>query len=297
MTFAWVIARMRLAASTLLLAMAMRSRNSDVPRKAAAAVEWCKAASKSGIKWQYVFTPQNVMERLTGNRFGDLARACAPALQNLFSETTAQPELPLFGARSDNDAEQFFTKAVFDSLPLRAKKAANDALELYRFFEKKEEVPNFAPVFSALLGPYDEACKTTIIKRLRDNLPATPVDQRDWFEPYMGDADKKNVKHYENMAKNLKRGLVYGNPHSVIGLLRSCLDFALNDKSKIGGVFEAVNVGFRFDGVRSFFDQVSAVNDFRNTYVAHAEKELKDAAIAAKNLKSWIATLSQIVAT
>ena len=32
----------------------------DVPRKAAAAVEWCKAASKSGTKWQYVFTPQNV---------------------------------------------------------------------------------------------------------------------------------------------------------------------------------------------------------------------------------------------
>ena len=38
----------------------------DVPRKASAAVEWCKAASKGGVKWQYVFTPQNVMEGLTG---------------------------------------------------------------------------------------------------------------------------------------------------------------------------------------------------------------------------------------
>jgi len=272
-------------------------QDSDVPRKAAAAVEWCKAASKSGTKWQYVFTPQNVMERLTGNRFGDLARACVPALQNLLSERTTQPELPLFGARADNDAEQFFTKEVFDSLPLRARKAANDALELYRFFEKKADVPNFAPVFSALLGPYDEACKVAIIKRLQDKLPATPVDQRDWFEPYWGDIDKKTLSHYQGMAKNLKRGLVYGNPHSVIGLLRSCLDFALNDKTVIGGVFEAVGAAFRFEGARAFLDQVSAVNDFRNTYVAHAEEDLKDAAIAEKNLKSWIVTLSEIVNT
>ncbi|TYR36066.1 restriction endonuclease subunit R [Mesorhizobium microcysteis] len=270
-------------------------QDSDVPRKAMAAIEWCKAASKGTVKWQYVFTPQNVMERLTGNRFADLARACVPALQNLLSETTSQPELPLFGPRSDDDAEIFFGKEVFHALPLRAKKAATDALELYRFFEKKEEAPNFAPVFSALLGPYDEACKTTIVKRLQGNLPTTPVDQRDWFEPYMGDADKKNLKHYENMAKNLKRGLVYGNPHSVIGLLRSCLDFALNDKSKIGGVFEAITAAFRFDGARSFLNEVSAVNDFRNTYVAHTEKELRDAATANSNLKSWVATLSRIL--
>jgi type III restriction enzyme len=208
-----------------------------------------------------------------------------PALHNLLSETTAQPELPLFGRRSDDDAELFFSKAVFDTLPIRARKAANDALELYRFFEKKAEAPNFAPVFSALLGSYDEACKAAIIKRLHDKLPSTPVDQRDWFEPYMGNADKKNLKHYENVAKNLKRGLVYGNPHSVIGLLRSCLDFALNDKSKIGGVFEAVNTGFRFDGARSFLAEVTAVNDFRNTYIAHAEKELRDAAAAKSQLK------------
>ncbi len=37
----------------------------DVPRKAVAANEWCKTASKSGAKWQYVFTPQDLMEKLT----------------------------------------------------------------------------------------------------------------------------------------------------------------------------------------------------------------------------------------
>jgi type III restriction enzyme len=74
------------------------------------------------------------------------------------------------------------------------------------------------------------------------------------------------------------------------------LDFALNDKSKIGGVFEAVNAAFRFDGARSFLAEVTAVNDFRNTYIAHAEKELRDATGAKANLKSWVGTLSRIVA-
>jgi type III restriction enzyme len=269
-------------------------QDSDVPRKAAAAIEWCKAASKGPVKWQYVFTPQNVMERLTGNKFADLARACAPALQNLLSESTAQPELPLFGPRPDNDAEDFFGKGVFDSLPIRAKKAATDALELFRFFEKKTEAPNFAPVFSALLGSFDEACKAMITARLQPSMPATAVEQRDWFEPYMPSMDKKKLDHLSGMAKNLKRGLVYGNPHSVIGLLRSCMDFALNDSTKIEGVFKAITTAFRFEGSRALFDKVAAVNEFRNTYIAHAEKELRDGKLASQNLKSWVVALSAV---
>jgi type III restriction enzyme len=269
-------------------------QDSDVPRKAAAAIEWCKAASKGPVKWQYVFTPQNVMERLTGNKFADLARACAPALQNLLSESTAQPELPLFGPRPDNDAEEFFGKDVFDSLPIRAKKAATDALELFRFFEKKTEAPNFAPVFSALLGSFDEACKAMITARLQPSMPATAVEQRDWFEPYMPSMDTKKRDHLNNTAKNLKRGLVYGNPHSVIGLLRSCMDFALNDNTKIDGVFKAITTAFRFEGSRALFDKIAAVNDFRNTYVAHAEKELRDGKLASQSLKSWVVALSAV---
>lgn len=40
-------------------------------------------------------------------------------------------------------------------------------------------------------------------------------------------------------------------------------------------------------------NQVLAVDDFRNTCVAHSEKELKDATKAEANLKSWIAGLSR----
>ena len=212
----------------------------DVPRKAVAANEWCKTAFKSGTAWQYVFTPQDLMEKLTGNHFADLARACVPALQNLLSETTKAPELPLFGKRPEGDAETFYSAGTFEKLPTRGKKAATDALELYRFFERKEGSPNFAPVFNTLLGPYDQASKAIILKLLQGKVPASRTEQQSWFDPYMGQVDKKSIKHYQNMAGGLRRALVYDNVHSAIGLLRSCLDFAVNDQSGLDGVFDAV---------------------------------------------------------
>jgi type III restriction enzyme len=75
------------------------------------------------------------MEGLTGNRFADLARGCAPALQNLLSEIGHEPELHT--QKGEADAEAFFGVATLAELTPRAKKAAEDALELYRYLEKK----------------------------------------------------------------------------------------------------------------------------------------------------------------
>ena len=267
-------------------------QDSDVPRKAAAAIEWCKTASKGGVTWQHVFTPQNVMEGLTGNRFADLMRACVPALQNLLSEIAGPPELPFFADRRESDAEEFFSREVFEKLPARGKRAAQDALELYRFFERKKVQPNFAPVFSALLGPFDDAAKAIILKLLRDKVPANRHEQDIWFDPYMEDVDRRSREQYQNMAKNLKRGLVYGNPRSVIGLLRSCFGYALNDNAKLDGVFAAVRESFRLPGSRKLLERIAEVNEFRNAYVAHPDKELSDKATAERNLKYWVETLA-----
>jgi type III restriction enzyme len=116
-----------------------------VARKAHAAVEWCKTASRSGARWQYFFVPQSIMEGLTGNHFADLVRACTPALQNLLSETTGAPELPLFGERAAERAEAFFSASTLEKLNPRERKAAAEAAELFRFFEKKSGAPSFAP--------------------------------------------------------------------------------------------------------------------------------------------------------
>ena len=91
---------------------------------------------------------------LKSNHFADLARACAPALQNLLSETTGAPELPLFGEGAREKAEQFYTEDMLARLTQRERKAAEDAAELFRYLERKEDGANFAPAFNVLLGPF-----------------------------------------------------------------------------------------------------------------------------------------------
>jgi type III restriction enzyme len=267
-------------------------QDQDVPRKASAAVEWCKTASKSGTGWQYVFVPQAIMAGLTGNRFADLVRACAPALQNLLSDTTKSPELPLFGEEAKEKAEAFFTAATLDKLTPRERKAAEDAAELYRYFEKKTDAPSFAPVFNVLLGPFDQAATAVILGQLQRKVPAARQDQDNFFSPYMRGLDRRSERSYQDLAAKLKRALVYGNAHSVIGLLRSCLDLALNDTGKLEGVFAAVRDGFKIPGARNLLDRISAVNEFRNTYVAHHEKELRDKKLARDTLLYWVDTLA-----
>lgn len=264
----------------------------DVPRKAGAAVEWCKTASKSGTAWRYVFIPQAIMEGLTGNRFEDLMRASVPALQNLLSETTKAPELPLFGEQAKEKAEAFFTAATLNKLTPRERKAAEDAAELYRYFERKTDAPSFAPVFNVLLGPFDQAATAVIVGQLQSKVPPNRQDQENFFSPYMRSTDKRSERNYHDLAGKLKRALVYGNAHSVIGLLRSCLDFALNDHAKLDGVFAALREGFRIAGARNLLERVTKVNEFRNTYVAHHEKELTDKKLAKEMLLHWVDTLA-----
>ena len=152
---------------------------------------------------------------------------------------------------------------------------------------------NFAPAFNALLGPFDEAAKAAILKLLQPKMPVARGDQENWFEPYMGKLEPHLRDRYQKTAKNLKRGLVLGNPHSVIGLLCACFDFALNDKTMLDGVFKAIRDSFRLPGSRKLLDRLTAVNDFRNTLcrLAHHKKELNDKALAKRNLKHWAETL------
>ena len=66
------------------------------------------------------------------------------------------------------------------------------------------------------------------------------------------------------------------------------MDYALNDRTRIGGVFQAVRVKFQVAGGRDFLALVQRINDFRNTYVAHQEQELTDRKKAEQELIAWI---------
>ena len=269
----------------------------DVPLKAKAAIAWCEAASTETVQWHYLYIPQGVFERMAGDTIAELARACAPALQNLLQAEEFQ-DLPLFVNLGQVDEEastvdSLIDPAILNALPSRYRRAADQAVMLYRFFENKEGM-NYAPVFTALLGSLDEVAKGFLVRRLQPEMPATVDDQKAWFAPYLGGVDRKSEDYYRKLAQNLKRTLVFNNGLSLIGLLRSCLDYALNDTTKIGGVFEALQTQLRFQGGRKVLETVTRINDFRNTYIAHQDQELTDKNLAEQELKIWIEALHMV---
>ena len=185
----------------------------DVPRKARAAVAWCKSASIPSCRWEYLYVPQGVFERLSGDSVGELARTCAPALQNLLAEEDLTAKYPLFVPLIAGEAEEvekapeikrLVDEATLEALPPRYRKAVEDAVTLFLFLENKGM--NYAPVFSTLLGSLDEAAKGLMIRRLQPDMPPTAPEQRAWFEPYLGDVDYKarpNTGTYQKTSRKL----------------------------------------------------------------------------------------------
>lgn len=164
---------------------------------------------------------------------------------------------------------------------------------IFRFFENKEGM-NYSPVFNALLGPLDEAARGLLLRRLGPELPTSVPDQKTWLEPYFGEVDRRMETHYGAVAQNLKRTLVSKSGLSRLGLLRNCLDYALNDSTKIGGVFDAVKRKFEVAGGRDMFAMITRINDFRNTFVAHHEKEITNSKEAQLHLVGWITGLKAL---
>ncbi|MBN2286038.1 MAG: DEAD/DEAH box helicase family protein [Tissierellales bacterium] len=274
----------------------------DVPRKARAAIEWCKSASTKECKWEYVYVAQSVFEHLTDDTVEALARTCSPSLQNLMDEEQDKATLPLFATMIEeeekdkeavSEAEGIVDAVILDALPDRYRKAADQAISVFRFLENKDDI-NYGQVFQALLGSIDEACRGLMMRRLLPLMPDVKSEQDAWFYPYVDNLGRQQSKYYQDIAKNLKKTLVYRNGFSPLGLLRTCLDYALNDSTKITGVFEALNEAFKVKGGRDFLDVITKINDFRNTYVAHQQKELKDVNLTKENLKKWIAGMQYI---
>jgi type III restriction enzyme len=133
-----------------------------------------------------------------------------------------------------------------------------------------------------------------IKRRLLLLVPSSVQEQKAWFAPYWEGVGARDRNRYENMAHNLKKTLVFDNGVSPLGLLRNCIDYAVNDPQKIGGVFEAIRTRFKVKGAMDLLTVVTRINDFRNTRVVHREEELKDVNLARDQLGKWIAGLKYI---
>ena len=156
-----------------------------------------------------------------------------------------------------------------------------------------KEGQSLAPVFTPLLGPLDEASKAVMLKYIGPKIPDQKEAQEKFFAPDITALPKKEAENYLRRGKDLKRTLVDHNGMSPIGLLRWCLQHARESVTPVGGVFAEVKACFSSlsDGD---YKLVSRINTFRNDYIAHQNKELTDAAIAAKALGEWVSGLCKI---
>jgi type III restriction enzyme len=269
----------------------------DVPRKARAAIAWCQGASTVEAPWEYLYVPQGVFERVSGDTVEELARMCTPSLAELIEVEDYQQAYPLFASvmPSDERAPQVTAVVPEDELavlPPRYREAAEQAVELFQFLRGKNAV-RFSPVFTPLLGSIDEACRGVLKRRLAGDVPADAAAQTRWFRPDMGGLKAGTANDLENLGHNLKKILVEDAGLSPVGTLRHALDYACNSKYGLEGVFAALRE--RFGGDKDLFERVQKVNSFRNTYVAHQVKELTDVGLSEENLKTWIGTLGVLV--
>jgi type III restriction enzyme len=219
-------------------------------------------------------------------------------LRDLLDQEHYRQEMPLFAGLGMLEATApaatgLVDAKILETLPERMRKAADEAIALYRFFEKKPGV-NFAPVFTALLGVMDEAARTLILQLLMPAMPVTAKEQQAWFEPYLANVDPRMHRHYQEMGRNLRKTLVYKAGVSPLGLLRNCLDFALNDTTALTGVFTAVREVFRFNESRNLLDRVQSINHLRNTRIAHQEHSLTDMTEAKQALVEWLEGLAML---
>ena len=273
----------------------------DVLKKASAAVQWCQQVSNKDRKWQYVYVQEQIMRGLSDNHFSVLSRACEPALKNLLSQETPEPELPLYDdTTSDSNLIMFFGQDsvgdyVRDLSPSQLN-LVRQAVDLFLFLENKQG-DSLAPVFTTLLGPLDAVARDLIVLPLRTKLPNNLTEQNNWFA-IAYPSNYKRARHYKNLCGYLKRGILHDELHSPLGRLRDCIDYALNSSISFGGVFEAVREAFNFPEAKELLDHVQLTYDFRNTRVAHNkdDKSLLDREETKRMLKEWVKTLARLSA-
>ncbi len=286
----------RIGAKEHILIETKGREDRDVPLKARAAVAWCEAASKEKEKWIYLYVTQKTFEELSDNKLKILLRMCKPSLKRVIAEVI-DPQLKLpFGEpelKENTGVSVFLSDVKFKQLPSRYQKAIDQAVTLFHFLKKKKDV-SFAPVFTPLLGPMDEAARGMLLRKLKDDVPADRVTQYEFFRPNLADLPTGESNFHIRQAKNLERTLVDQNGLMPIGLLRWCLNYAGTTRRKIGGVFEVVRNRFAHVSQTDLFPVIDAIYSFRNEYIAHQDQELSELELAKKALIQWVNGLYKI---
>lgn len=265
----------------------------DVPLKIRAAKAWCKAASDSGIKWDYLYVPQDLFAQVNDSRLEMLFPLCEPATQSLIKEKIDAPLSLEKGNLEKVSLVEFIEESDFNRLPPKSQKGIQEAIALFKFLENKDDI-SFAAVFTPLLGAVDEAAKAFIISTLKDAIPIDSKQKQRFFEPDLSVLHPRDENFHKRQAVNLRKTLIESDGVMPIGLLKWCLEYAQSPKVPPGGIFLAIKSRFD-DGAKSgLLEAVDKIYSFRNEYIAHQEKDLDDKTRAKQAMEDWIQGLKRI---
>jgi type III restriction enzyme len=186
---------------------------------------------------------------------------------------------------------EFISTEALAKLPQSTAGRIAQAVQLFRFMENKEGIL-FSPVFTPLQGPIDACAQDIVFNRLVDDIPRSERDQRDYFEPHM-DATGGRARLMDNV-KRIQKLLVYNSPIMPTSILRFCLEYAQSPADHARGVFESIRRNFRDLRGKGLLGLLTDVYTFRNTYVAHQDKELTDREEARRALGKWVALVVRL---
>ncbi len=132
-----------------------------------------------------------------------------------------------------------------------------------------------------------------VIGLLEKDVPATSIDQQDFFDPYYSGVSERDKNWLRQNGDNLRKTLVYKNGVMPLGLLAFCLAYPQN-KAQSGGVFACVRKRFAPLNGTQLAARLNEIKDFRNMYITHQERELTNAAKAKAELMRWIGGLQEV---
>jgi type III restriction enzyme len=287
----------RLNDGNYLLAETKGRRDQDVAGKAHAAKEWCKAASTSKVKWDYLYVPEDIFKSFAGDSIEELVRTCRPSLKKILEEA-ASPQLTLPLREPDREttsraAVEFISEEKLGALPLRVRKGIQEAALLLDYMSQKQKV-SFSPVFQPLLGPIDALAETLLYERLEGTVPESDEDQSSFFSPDLSGERKGKQKFLGDKASLLRRFLINRSPITPVGVLLFCFEYAASDSEAPAGILSAVRDSFSDLATTDLPSALTNVYEFRNTYVAHIKAELVERDKAEAALSEWIAVVQRL---
>ena len=271
----------------------------EVPAKAQAAAAWCRSASASGVKWEYLYVLEGIFSDFTGSTLEMLRNTCAPDLRSILQEAgTQQPALPFYSISTEQKEslrEQFIKTEDYDQLPDSYRSMIDESVSLFNFLQNKGS--SFSACFTPLLKSIDAASKALVVSLLEDSVPTNKAQQDAYFMPDYFFISERDQSWLKKNAAGLKKALVYGSFIMPISMLSFCLEYAKMDPPiEVGGVFETIREKFGKFNASHLCDRVNHIREFRNKYVAHQKEdaELTDVEFAKVELKNWITGLNAI---